>query len=130
MRLRRFMTVMTATIAALMLFAGTAFAHFCYVPNRSDQGNTGAARSQTWLSIDQILAEEGLCEEGAAYFEEAYLSPRGASLSTLIHTRALLAAPHFGTAKMSDGRGIDHLFGSEEDFIELDQIFEEAFAIC
>lgn len=128
---RRLTTVAAATLAVWMMLAGTALAHFCYVPNRSDQGNQAAAKSKAWVSIDHILTEEiGLCEEGAAHFEEVFLAPRGVSRATLLHDRALLAAPHVFTEKMQDGKGIDHLFVSEEDFVELDAAIDEAFGVC
>ena len=131
MKLRRIMTLVVATTAALMLFAGTAFAHFCYVPNRSERGNAAAAKSQGWVPLDEVLVQEfGLCEEGVAHFEGAYLAPRGISRSTLIHTRALAAGGRFGTEQTSDGKGVDHLFSSEQDFEEVGQALEEAFEIC
>jgi hypothetical protein len=131
MRLRRIMTLVVATTAALMLFAGTAFAHFCYVPNRSERGNAAAAKSQGWVPLDEILLEGfGLCEEGVAHFAEAYLAPRGISRSTLIHTRTLAAGGRFGTEQASDGKGVDHLFSSEQDLEDLDQALEGAFEIC
>lgn len=130
MRSRRSTTVAATTLAAWMMLSGTALAHFCYVPNRSDQGNAGAANSKAWISIDQILMEDGLCEEGAVHFEDAYLAPRNLSRATLVHGRTLLAGPHAFSEKMRDGKGIDHLFTSEQDFVELDAAIGEAFGVC
>jgi hypothetical protein len=129
-RSRRVLTLVSA-VTGLLLIAGPAFAHFCYIPTRSDQGNQGAAKSQAWVSVEHILVEElGLCEEGVDFFEAAYLAPRGLTTATLLHEKALLAAPHFGTPKMSDGKGVDHLFNSEQDFADLDEAIGGAFAVC
>ncbi|MER7555641.1 hypothetical protein ABTZ46_01790 [Nocardioides sp. NPDC126508] len=42
-----------ATVAAAAVFgAGTpAFAHECYIANRSDQGNAGATHSDRWVTV-------------------------------------------------------------------------------
>jgi hypothetical protein len=129
-RSRRVLTLVSI-VTGLMMVAGPAFAHFCYIADRSEQGNRGAANSQAWVSIEHILVDEiGLCDAGLDYFDEVYLAPRGLTPATLLHGRALLAAPHFGTPKMSDGRGVDHLFNSEQDLIELDEAIEGAFEVC
>jgi hypothetical protein len=129
-RRRRIMTVAVATMTVWMLFTGTALAHFCNVANRSEQGNRSAAKSQAWISIEQILVEDGLCADGIAHFDEVFLAPRGASTSTLLHERALLAGPHAFTEKVRNGKGIDHLFTSDADFAAVGQAFGEAFALC
>jgi hypothetical protein len=130
MRSKRIVTLV-GMVAALMMVAGPAFAHFCYVASRSEQGNAKAANGKAWMSIDHYLGEvEGICADGLEHFSTEFLEPRGLSGSLVMHDKALLAGPHFGSAKMSDGKGVDHLFGSFEDFELIDELFAEMEAIC
>ena len=48
---KRSLTVGAMSAALLMVGAGVASAHECYIANRSDQGNAGATHSGRWLTV-------------------------------------------------------------------------------
>ena len=52
--IRRMATVTGATGCALLMTAGGAFAHECYIANRSDQGSMNAGNSQVWFAVDVV----------------------------------------------------------------------------
>lgn len=58
----------TAFVTVLLLMTGAASAHFCTNAGRSERGNEAvAANSSGWLSLDDFLAAEGVCDAGVAY---------------------------------------------------------------
>jgi hypothetical protein len=48
--IRRSMAVGATCGALMMVMAGTAAAHECYIANRSEQGNAGATHSANWFT--------------------------------------------------------------------------------
>lgn len=129
--MKKLLTGVVASVVALMLMSGTAHAHRCTIASRSEQGNTQvAAHSNGWLSPQDFLAREGLCDEGIAYVLEGL----GEWGNLTFHGNATLAHKlserHAGL--LNDGRGVDHL--SDEDFAEIIPLFmslvEDARALC
>jgi hypothetical protein len=48
---RRFLTSIALATAALLMMASTAFAHECFIANRSAQGNANVTHSSNWVTI-------------------------------------------------------------------------------
>lgn len=48
---KRGLAVGAMSAALLMVGAGVASAHECYIVNRSDQGNAGATHSDRWFTV-------------------------------------------------------------------------------
>lgn len=48
---RRSLTVAAITAAAVFGASAPAFAHECYIENRSEQGNAGASNSTRWATV-------------------------------------------------------------------------------
>jgi hypothetical protein len=106
-----------ALAAAGVLASGAAaYAHECFNPNRSDKGNAGASNSQAWLTVHIEELTEGMPEEDATCFLDAYAAT-GAPSSFTIHVKGVNGQG--GTigannpnrdVKASDGKGIDEVF--------------------
>ena len=47
---KRFVTVLAMSAVAVLGTSGTAYAHECYIANRSAQGNAGATHSSRWIT--------------------------------------------------------------------------------
>jgi hypothetical protein len=132
---RRLLFIATATVASMVLFAGSAFAHFCYIAVRSPQGAQAAgANSDSWGTLDEFLGGElGLCEEGIAYVESQVEAATGLDADMLaINERTVMAQGHLRSGQnlhlSEDGKGVDYL--SEEVFADFETWVGEAFAIC
>ncbi|WP_234660693.1 hypothetical protein [Agromyces marinus] len=104
--------------AALVLGSGAAaYAHECFNANRSDQGNAGASKSQTWLTVHVEELTFGMPEEDASCVLDAYAAT-GAPSSFTIKIKGANGQggtigannPHEG--KAADGQGIDEIFAA------------------
>jgi hypothetical protein len=132
--LKRVFVVATATVMLLLIATGPALAHFCYNASRSEQGNRGAAASQGWFTLEQLLTEFGLCPEGIDHFLDN-VAGTGLPPDVVIHGRAVLANGRLRNpnvdkliGKSINGKGIDHLIAV--DWNEVDNLLDDAFALC
>ena len=100
-----------------------AFAHECYNASRSARGNTGASNSRAWAPISLVdlytdaVANSAEFELPAADESDipamvADAAARGVPGSFLIHLPSTAASGVYGSAKSSDGKGIDHFFAN------------------
>jgi len=108
---RRMLTVMGATVMALLLTASAAFAHICYNASRSDTGNANATHSAVFGSgteFLEILHFVG-CSAEANALEAALLADDLEPANVLVHEGVVMASGTVGTFQSTDGRGIDHL---------------------
>ena len=48
---RRTMAVVAMSTTAVLGVANTAYAHECFIANRSAQGNAGATHSENWITV-------------------------------------------------------------------------------
>ena len=48
---RRTMALVAMSTTAVLGVANTAYAHECFIANRSAQGNAGATHSQNWITV-------------------------------------------------------------------------------
>lgn len=108
-----------ALAAAAVLGTGAAaYAHECFNPNRSEQGNAGASNSESWLTVHVAELTAGLPEADAECVLAAYAAT-GAPTSFTIKVKG--ANGQDGTlgannpnreTKASDGTGIDEIFAA------------------
>ena len=108
-----------ALAAVAVLGTGAAaYAHECFNPNRSEQGNAGASNSQSWLTVHIEELTAGLPEADAECVLEAYAAT-GAPMSFTIKIKG--ANGQGGTlgtnnpnreTKAADGKGIDEIFAA------------------
>jgi len=118
-----------ALAAAAVLGTGAAaYAHECYNPSRSEQGNAGASNSQAWFTLivaDAIQgdADAGLITQQQADCLKAYWSSHGGPASFTIMAKGavgqdgVIAEHNPNEEIVTDGHGIDHLFDAYGDLI-------------
>ena len=112
-----------ALAAALALGTGAAaYAHECYNPSRSDQGDAKAgANSQAWFTLvvnDAIQGDvttEFITQEEADCIKAAYAGSGAPASFTVMVKGAVgqggvIAAHNPNLAHAADGKGIDHIF--------------------
>ncbi|MGH8827863.1 MAG: hypothetical protein ACRDVZ_09785, partial [Jiangellaceae bacterium] len=69
---RRIATAGVATVAAVVLAAAPASAHFCFKTNLNARAAEGMAGSQNWVPFEVLAFEfTGLCDEGIEILAEA-----------------------------------------------------------
>ena len=114
-----------ALAAVLALGSGAAaYAHECFIPNRSEQGNAKAgANSQAWYTLvvaDAIQGDvgpEGITQAQADCILREYTAT-GAPSSFTVHVKGAtgqdgtLAAHNPNLAKGGDGKGVDYIFAA------------------
>ena len=117
-------TLVTAALTAGILAgtAGVASAHECFVANRSDKGNAGAAHSANWftLELSMLFGEAHNFLGGRALtdaeVDEAVATAAAQGIPTSFTVFEKFTIPrNLGefdamTQKSSDGKGIDHFF--------------------
>lgn len=117
-----------ATVMATALVAGSgtaAFAHQCYVANRSDQGHQGAGHSPMWLSedsashasyafvFDVVFGVDDPTDEMLDQAVQMHLD-RGLQRSvSYFQGHTLLSGTPAAEKHSGDGRGIDHWIDTE-----------------
>lgn len=103
--------------AGVLATGAAAYAHECFNPNRSEQGNAGASNSESWLTVHVAELTMGLPEEDATCVLDAYAAT-GAPASFTIKIKG--ANGQGGTVgsnnpheeKAADGKGIDEVFAA------------------
>jgi hypothetical protein len=103
--------------AGVLATGAAAYAHECFNPNRSEQGNAGASNSEAWLTVHFAELTAGLEEAVAECVLDAYAAT-GAPESFTIMVKG--AVDKFGTIppgnpheeKAGDGKGIDEIFAA------------------
>ncbi|WP_448002607.1 hypothetical protein [Agromyces bauzanensis] len=108
-----------ALAAAGVLGTGVAaYAHECYNPNRSEQGNAGASHSQAWYTLDvaQALTEELPPELAECVLTEYEASGAPASFTIMVNGAVgqdgTIASNNPHAEKAGDGSGIDEIFAA------------------
>jgi hypothetical protein len=118
---RRIGTATIATVAAVVLAAAPASAHFCFKTELNERAAQGMAGSNNWVPFEVLAFEfTGLCDAGIEILAEA----GGVTTDTLINGHGLMAG---GTLRDGDGgnKAISHL-----DFDAIDAAMGEANAAC
>ena len=126
-------TLVTLALTAGMIggTAGVASAHECFIANRSDKGDAGAARSQSWETVPlrELYESAHLFLEGpdATPLTEVQVAEAlrrataaGVPLSFTTFKAMIpgyLKTSHETSAKSSDGKGVDHFFAAYGDRI-------------
>ena len=119
-----------ALAAALALgTSAAAYAHECYNPSRSEQGNAAAgSHSQAWFTLvvaDAVQGDVGagvITQEQADCIKEAYAASGAPASFTLMVKGAVgqdgvIAAHNPNNWLATDGKGIDHAFEAYGDAI-------------
>ena len=109
-----------ALVLALTTLTSTALAHECIVVNRSETGGINAQNSGNWFYVNSELLFRFVAGEvggdtltpNQLAWAVAELEKAGAPTQFAIFTKAVLleGTPTDGTSKMTDGKGIDHVF--------------------
>lgn len=111
--MRKFFTqagVVSGLTAVLVLGSGaTAYAHECFIPERSDKGNANAAKSQQWIPLADIVM---MFEPEAAECLIPALEEQGVDTSILLFGHHTLGENRASGDWMADGSGVDHLFAA------------------
>ena len=120
--LSRTLTNITAGVAlaaAGVLGTGVAaYAHECFNPNRSEQGNAGASNSQAWLTVHVSELTMGMPEEDASCVLAAYAATGAPESFTIMVKGAQGQGGTIGAnnpnrdVKAADGKGIDEIFAA------------------
>ena len=120
--LKRTMTNITAGVAlaaAGVLGTGVAaYAHECFNPNRSEQGNAGASHAEeVWLTVHVSELTMGMPEEDASCVLEAYAATGAPESFTIMVKGAVgqggtIASNNPHEEKAGDGSGIDEIFAA------------------
>lgn len=132
--LRRAFVVASATVALGAMSAGPALAHFCYNASRPAHASQKAAGSEAWASIPELLAMEGMCEDGIVHFlansASVGLDPDTVILLSSTMANGILRNPQAEDLQRlsTDGRGIDHLVGV--DWAALEALIVASFGHC
>lgn len=110
---RKVVVTLALVAAMLALPASAAFAHECFVANRSAQGAAGAAKSGQWFSVslEELFAFEFSVPEANIDDAVAEAMEAGVPEVIAIFGRHILAE---GTGASSngatgDGKGLEHL---------------------
>jgi hypothetical protein len=116
MTYRRIAISGVAAVAALLVTAVPADAHFCYKNKLTPQAAAGMARSQGFATFGELAFEfTGLCPAGLQVLADA----AGVTLGTPINAHATMAGGSGGNPAIS------HL-----DFDAIDAAFPDAVAAC
>lgn len=120
---RRIVTTGVATVAALVVAAGPASAHFCFKTNLNERAAQGQAGSANWVSFGDLAFQitGGLCPEGIQVLADA----GGVTTGTLINSHGTMAGGTLRKGEESGTPSISHL-----DFAAIDAAMPEAEAAC
>lgn len=119
---RRASTSGVAAVAAIVLTAAPAAAHFCFKPDVNERAAQGMQGSANWMTFEQLAGQflPDLCPAGVAHLADA----AGASLDTLINTHGVMAGGTLRKAE-SGNKAISHL-----DIEGLEGAIEDAYDLC
>ncbi|MPZ62748.1 MAG: hypothetical protein GEU93_15925 [Propionibacteriales bacterium] len=119
---RRIVTTGVATVAALVITAGPASAHFCFKDNLNERAAQGQAGSANWVSFGDLAFQfTGLCPEGVQVLADA----GGVTVDTMINSHGTMAG---GTLRKEDGGGTKSI--SHLDFAAIEAATPDAEAAC
>jgi hypothetical protein len=114
-------TAGVAAVAAVVLAAAPASAHFCFKTELNERAAQGMAGSNNWVPFEVLAFEfTGLCDTGIEVLAEA----GGVTTDTLINGHGLMAGGTLRKAE-SGNKAISHL-----DFEGIEAAADEAAAAC
>ena len=107
---RRFLTSVALATAALLMMASSAFAHECFIANRSAQGNIGATNSSNWatLSVSDFAHSPGFPPGVDPECFIAYWTSHGGPDSFTVRTDKTIGADSHNP-NLANGKGLDHI---------------------
>ncbi|HEX6355397.1 hypothetical protein [Actinophytocola sp.] len=106
--MRKILMTGVATLASLLLFAGTASAHECFIDNRSDQGDAKAGTNSTVWTILTAQDIAGFAPPGTdqACFAAFWLANGGPESVTVRSDKTIGAGS--ANPNLADGQGLEH----------------------
>jgi hypothetical protein len=119
-RVARMMAIAAPAVAIVTASSGIAWAHECFVANRSSQGNAAvAAHSAAWTTVTpEMIFGDFIGLQGDAYTCAVAAWKSNPDLPSYLVVGGKQAVgqggviaennPNFATGKASDGSGIDH----------------------
>ncbi len=119
---KRLFTVLPAAATALLIAAGPAMAHECYIASRSWQGNLMAGtRSQAWFLVDlnqefaaEVQAGQLTVDQASCLITQLTANSVPLQFTILVKgangSGGVLANNNPNTWLMSNGTGVDHFF--------------------
>jgi hypothetical protein len=120
--MRRVLTVGVATVAAVLLGAGPASAHFCYFTEANVKAELGRAGSSAFVTFGDLALEfTGFCPDGIQILADA----AGVTTGTVIHARTVMAGGTLKEGSGADPKPISHL-----DFAAVEAAIPTAGAAC
>ena len=122
--LKKILVGASTTVAAVVLAASPAFAHFCSNANWSEQAQEQVLNSKNWFTFEQ-LAHLFLCPAGAEFFvDEA--TEAGIPMDRPIHGHAVMGAGALFGGHAPKG----HLYLTQEQGATIDAIVADAEELC
>lgn len=120
---RRLSTVVGGATAVVLVAAGPAAAHFCFLVNASDRSDAGRAGSNGWNTFAEDARSffPDLCDDGIAVLAEA----AGVSPDTPILAHSVLANGTLRNGQGKDVPAVDYL-----DIEALEAVIPDALAAC
>ena len=107
MLLKRVGVVVAGAAAAVLLSGTAASAHECFIASRSDQGNTSATNSASWVTVT-VADIANFTPPGTdhACFIEYWTSHGGPASLTVRSDKTIGEGSN--NPNLADGRGLDH----------------------
>ena len=107
---KRFVTVLAMSAVAVLGTSGTAYAHECYIANRSAQGNAGATHSGRWVTdtVQDFAHSPGL-QPGVDpdCFVNYWLSHGGPESFTVRSDKTI--GEGSANPNLANGKGLEHI---------------------
>lgn len=122
---RRSLVFGAVFVATLMASSGSAWAHECFIANRSAQGNAGATHSQNWAteSVEDFAHSPDFPPGVDPECFLAFWSSNGGPASVTVRSDKTIGEDS-SNPNLGNGKGLDHI---EDAFGEL---LGAAFEAC
>jgi hypothetical protein len=107
---RRFLASVALAAAAVLMMASTAFAHECFIANRSAQGNANVTHSDRWVTVS--VADFANSPDFPPGVDPdcfiAYWSSHGGPASFTVRSDKTIGEGS-QNPNLGNGRGLDHI---------------------
>jgi hypothetical protein len=107
---RRFLASAALAVAAVLVMASTAFAHECFIANRSAQGDLKATNSSRWVTVavaDFVNSPDFPPGVDPDCFLDYWSSHGGPDSFTVRSDKTIGEGSQ--NPNLGDGRGVDHI---------------------
>ena len=107
---RRTLAVVAMSTASVLGVANTAYAHECFIANRSAQGNASATHSQNWIPSSVVEFANSMdfpSDVDPDCFIEFWLADGGPESFTVRSDKTIGAGS--ANPNLGNGKGLDHI---------------------